>query len=70
LPTLVLQALVDGTSIKFVTLGGEKLCQIEEVADDCMGKMLLRVTTLFSGALGMKASKSDVLLLGSELFGA
>merc|ERR1712224_521832 len=63
LPSLVLQALFDGTSMHFVTLGGEELCHIEATATERLAD--LRVQLMHE--IGSMYSRVDVVLPGGEL---
>ena len=63
LPALVLQASFDGTSMHFVTLGGEELCRIEATATDFLAD--LRAQLMHE--IGSMHSSFDVVLPGGEL---
>ena len=63
LPPIVLQASFDGTSIHFVTLGGEELCHIEATATEHLAD--LRVQLMHE--IGSMYSRVDVVLPGGEL---
>ena len=63
LPALVLQASFDGTSMHFVTLGGEELCHIEATATERLADLRVQLIQ----EIGSMHSRVDVVLPGGEL---
>merc|ERR1712224_670387 len=63
LPALVLQASFDGTSMHFVTLGGEELCHIEATGTERLADLRVQLMR----EIGSTYSRVDVVLPGGEL---
>ena len=61
LPALVLQASFVGTSICFITLGGQQLCQIEAATTAA------EVRTRLLHEIGLTYSRVDIVLPGGDL---
>jgi len=70
LPTLVLQAQFDGSSIHFTTLGGDELWQVmAKPSDDLTNLHSQLVAGCLAGKVGAKFSRVEVVLPGGELLG-
>jgi alpha-tubulin suppressor-like RCC1 family protein len=68
LPTLVLQAAFDGSSIHFITLAGEEFCQMRAALTDCLSEIHANLMLgHFAGLIGSRFRKVDVVLPGGEL---
>ncbi|CAK0846311.1 unnamed protein product [Prorocentrum cordatum] len=70
LPTLVLQAAFDGSSICFTTLGGEKLCQVSASPSDDLTDLYSQLMAgRLAGMVGTEFSRVEVVLPGGGLLG-
>ena len=68
LPKLVLEAIFDGSSVQFVTLGGEEFDRIQAAPSDLLADVRDRLRAgRFSRALGFVFSAADAVLPGGAL---
>jgi hypothetical protein len=70
LPTRVLQAVFDGSSIRFTTLGGEELCRVAATPSDDLTDLYSQLMVgRLADMVGSKFCKIVVVLPGGDILG-